>query len=97
MAVGNIEKRGENKYRLTVSGGFDCDGKRIKYRKTIMAKSEREAKKMLAIFVTEIEKGEYVDTKKMTFKELSDKWHEDYAIHNLEAKTLARYEAWYIG
>lgn len=92
MAVGNIEKRGENKYRLTVSGGFDCDGKRIKYRKTITAKSEREAKKMLAIFVTEIEKGEYVDTKKMTFKELCDKWHEDYAIHNLEAKTLARYK-----
>lgn len=92
MSVGNIEKRGENKYRLTVSGGFDCFGKRIKYRKTITAKSDREAKKMLAIFVAEIEKGEYVDTKKMTFKELSEKWYEDYAVHNLEAKTLARYE-----
>ncbi len=92
MSVGSIEKRGENKYRLTVSGGFDCNGKRIRHRKLIEAKSEREAKKQLALFVSEIEKGEYADTKKMTFKKLSEKWHEDYAVYNLEAKTLRRYE-----
>ena len=57
MAVGNIEKRGTNSYRLTVSGGSDVNGKRIKYQKTIKAKSEREAGKALAMFVADIEAG----------------------------------------
>ena len=30
---GTIEKRGENKYRLTVSAGFDADGRRIRHRR----------------------------------------------------------------
>lgn len=32
---GSIEKRGENSYRLIVSGGYDPDGKRKRYTKTI--------------------------------------------------------------
>lgn len=92
MNIGNVEKRGENRYRLTVSGGFDSNGKRIKYRRNVIAKSDREAQKQLAMFVSEIERGEYVNTQKMTYKELAEKWWNDYAVLNLEAKTLARYE-----
>ena len=58
MSLGSIEKRGEGKYRLTVSGGFDLNGKRIKKRKTIEAKNEKDAKKQLALFIAEIERGE---------------------------------------
>ena len=43
--VGNIEKRGENSYRLRVSGGYTGDGKRITYKKTIQAKNKTEAQK----------------------------------------------------
>ena len=53
--MGNIEKRGENKYRLTVSAGFKPDGSRQYIRKTITAKSEREAGKKLALFMAEVE------------------------------------------
>ena len=48
--VGNIEKRGENSYRLRVSGGYTGEGKRIIYKKTIQAKNKTEAEKELALF-----------------------------------------------
>lgn len=47
--VGNIEKRGENSYRLRVSGGYTGEGKRIIYKKTIQAKNKTEAEKELAL------------------------------------------------
>ena len=40
--VGNIEKRGENSYRLRVAGGYTGTGKRITYKKTIQAKNKTE-------------------------------------------------------
>ena len=46
--VGNIEKRGENSYRLRVSGGYTGEGKRITYKKTIQAKSKKEAQMQAA-------------------------------------------------
>lgn len=92
MSVGNIEKRGENKYRLTVSDGFDGNGKRIKYRKTITATCDRDAKKQLALFVSEVEKGQYVAPSKFTFAEFAKKWLVDYAEQNLKTKTLQRYK-----
>ena len=92
MAIGNIEKRGEGKYRLTVSGGYDHVGKRIKHRKTITAKSDKEASKQLALFIAEIEKGNYINPTGYTFKDFVKRWKTDYAETNLEAKTLYRYE-----
>lgn len=92
MSLGSIEKRGEGKYRLIVSDGVDLNGKRIKKRKTIEAKNEKEAKKQLALFIAEIERGEYIEVKNMTFKEFSLKWMENYAETNLANKTIARYQ-----
>ena len=43
--VGNIEKRGENSYRLRVSAGYTDEGKRIMYKKTVQAKNKSEARK----------------------------------------------------
>ena len=42
--VGNIEKRGENSYRLRVSAGYTDEGKRIMYKKTVQAKNKSEAR-----------------------------------------------------
>lgn len=36
--VGNIEKRGENSYRLRVSAGYTDEGKRIMYKKLFKLK-----------------------------------------------------------
>ena len=56
--VGNIEKRGENSYRLRVSAGYTDEGKRIMYKKTVQAKNKSEARKELALFISEIETGQ---------------------------------------
>lgn len=89
--AGSIEKRGENRWRLVVSGGTGPDGKRIKHTKTIQATSRREAEKELAKFVAEVEKGLYVEPSKLTFKDFVERWLRDYGESNLAPKTLFRY------
>ena len=77
--AGSIEKRGENSWRLVVSGGFGPDGKRIRHKRTIQAKSRREAEKILAQFVAEVEAGTYVAPAKMTFAEFAERFMADSA------------------
>ena len=91
--VGNIEKRGENSYRLRVSGGYTGEGKRITYKKTIQAKNKTEAQKELALFITEIETGQALSAKKMRFRDYADFWIKNYAIPNLSPKTYERYKS----
>jgi integrase len=88
---GSVENRGKGSWRLTVSMGFDQDGKRIKKQKTIKAKNKTEANKRLAEFLTEIEAGEYIDPAKMKFIDFVEEWREKYAKKHLSAKTLETY------
>jgi integrase len=76
---GTIEKRGENKYRLTVSAGFDADGRRIRHRRTITAANDREAETQLAMFIAEIEGGGYYEPSRLRFGEFARKWLKEYA------------------
>lgn len=95
MAVGNIEKRGVNSYRLTVSGGSDANGKRIKYQKTIKAKSDREAGKALALFIADIEAGKIQKESQpheMTFAEFTTLYLQNYAKTNLSGTTVSEYK-----
>ena len=91
--VGNIEKRGENSYRLRVSGGYTGEGKRIIYKKTVQAKNKTEAEKELALFISEIETGQALSAKKMRFRDYADFWINNYAIPNLSLKTYERYKS----
>ena len=91
--VGNIEKRGENSYRLRVSGGYTGEGKRITYKKTVKATNSKEAQKELALFISEIETGQALSAKKMRFRDYSDFWINNYAIPNLSPKTYERYKS----
>ena len=52
--AGSIEKRGKNSYRLTVSEGFDLNGKPMIHRKTIHG-TKKDAEIELAKFVTEVQ------------------------------------------
>ena len=90
--AGSLEKRGENSWRLIVSGGFDADGKRIKHTKTIKATSRREAEKELAKMIAEFEKGQYVNPSKLTFADFVKRWINDFAERDLAPKTLYRYQ-----
>lgn len=91
MASGSIEKRGKDKWRLTVSLGFDQDGERIRKRKTVQAKNKTEARKRLAEFIAEIEAGEYIDPSKMKFADFVEEWKEKYGKKHLGEKTYETY------
>lgn len=89
--AGSLEKRGKESWRLTVSSGFDANGKRIKYTRTTRASSKREAEKELAKFVAEVEAGTYVQPSKMTLAAFVDEWMKHYAEKQLAPKTLSNY------
>ena len=89
--MGNVEKRGNNKYRLTVSAGYKTDGTRIYIRKTITAKSEREAKKQLALFEAEVQQKNITADSNIKLKDFVRICEDNYAKVNLEAKTYQRY------
>lgn len=75
--AGSIEKRGD-KWRLTVTAGYDGSGHQIRYRKTVMADNKREAEKLLAAYVVEVNQGTaaVVGTGKMTVADFFTYWLE---------------------
>jgi len=93
-----VEKRGESSYRLTVSCGYDKQGKKLVKRKSIDLshikpnKREEEANKQWILFKDEVEKGIFLDAGKITFEDFIEKWLKDYAEHELAPKTLFRYK-----
>jgi len=88
-SAGSIQKAGENSWKLTVSGGFDGAGKRVRHTKTVHCTSELAAKKELALFVADIEKGNLSTSGKMTLIEYFAYWEENYAMSHHKKKTIA--------
>lgn len=84
--AGSIEKRGENTYRLVVSGGKNLDGTRCKKTKT-----RKDAEIALAEFITEVNRGLVPEGKSITFEEFFYIWDEKYASKELAPKTYSRY------
>jgi len=67
------------------------NGYRLRYKgksQNIKAKSDKEAGKALAAFVTDIDRGNITDISNHKFRELSDKWLKEYAEINLAASTV---------
>lgn len=87
--AGSIEKRGENPYRLIVSGGRSVDGKRKKYTKTIKidgktdAEKKRKVEKELAKFIAEVENNSFIEPYKLTLKGFAES-----ALKTMQKKTL---------
>lgn len=96
--AGSIERRGENSYRLIVSGGRTGEGKRKKYTKTIKvegkteAEKKRKCEKELAKFIAEVENNSFIEPSKLTLKDFIGKWITEYAEKNLAPKTIFRYK-----
>ena len=88
--AGSIEKRGKNSYRLTVSEGFDLDGKPMIHRKTIHG-NKKDAEVELAKFVTEVQNGLVIDGKSLKFSEFTEIWKRDYGSKELAPSTYKRY------
>ena len=88
--AGSIEKRGKNSYRLTVSEGFDLNGKPMIHRKTVHG-TKKDAEVELAKFVTEVQNGLVVDGKSLRFSEFTEIWKRDYGSKELAPTTYNRY------
>ena len=88
--AGSIEKRGKNSYRLTVSEGFDLNGKPMIHRKTIHG-TKKEVEVELAKFVTEVQNGLVIDGKSLKFSEFVEVWKRDYGSKELAPTTYKRY------
>lgn len=86
----SIEKRGKNSYRLTVSEGFDLDGKPMIHRKTVHG-TKKDAEVELAKFVTEVQNGLVIDGKSLKFSEFTEIWKRDYGSKDLAPSTYKRY------
>ena len=88
--AGSIEKRGKNSYRLTVSEGFDLNGKPMIHRKTVHG-TKKDAEVELAKFVTEVQNGLVLDGKSLKFSEFTEIWKRDYGSKELAPSTYKRY------
>jgi integrase len=91
VLAGNIIDMGNGKYRLRVSNGFDLNGKRKYYNKTVSCVSKREAEKELARFITSIEGGCTYSASKTTLNEYSQMWLQTYVMPNLSPTTYQSY------
>ena len=88
--AGSIEKRGKNSYRLTVSEGFDLNGKPMIHRKTVHG-TKKDAEVELAKFVTEVQNGLVIDGKSLKFSEFTEIWKRDYGSKERAPSTYKRY------
>lgn len=88
--AGSIEKRGKNSYRITVSEGFDLNGKPMIHRKTVHG-TKKDAEVELAKFVTEVQNGLVIDGKSLKFSEFTEIWKRDYGSKELAPSTYKRY------
>ncbi|MCU5681280.1 site-specific integrase [Bacillus wiedmannii] len=87
---GSLEKHGTN-WRMRVTVGYNEKGNPIRRSRMAVAKNKREAEKELALFIAEIEAGEYIKPQKMLFKDFVEEWKKKYAINSLSPQTYETY------
>ena len=97
--MAQYQKRGIDTYKLTVSCGFDNQGKRQRKTKTIKLSprlTEKQLQQELAVqldkFEKEVQHGTYLDGGSITLNEFSEKWIKDYAEPNLKPRTISHYK-----
>lgn len=83
-------KKRKNSYRLTVSEGFDLNGKPMIHRKTVHG-TKKDVEVELAKFVTEVQNGLIIDGKSLKFSEFTEIWKRDYGSKELAPSTYKRY------
>ena len=95
--MATIEKRGGS-YRITVSAGYNTDGKQIKKRMTwkpspgmTQRQIKKELDKQAVLFEQQVETGQFLDGS-ITFSEFAEKWFTDYAEKQLRIKTVTEYK-----
>lgn len=84
-------------FQVTVSRGYDVNGKKIRETRTFTPdptrtpkQQERDLQQFVQEFEDEIESGISQDGRKITFKAFSERWLSEYAV-NLQPGTIAKY------
>ncbi|MCL2187948.1 MAG: site-specific integrase [Defluviitaleaceae bacterium] len=91
--VEGCEYKGNNKYKMVVSSGFNAQGKRDRRSQTVTATSKRELEDMYAKFKTEVRTGLFLNNINLTFRQfIETQWLVDTETKSLAPKTLSRYE-----
>jgi integrase len=93
--VASCGMKGNNqiKKKKTVTVKVACEQKSCQgCTRTARCRCRREAEKLLAEFVIEIEKGNYIDPSRLSFTEFVERWFRDYGEKQLAPKTLYRYK-----
>jgi integrase len=97
--MASIVKR-NNSYRVTVSNGYDINGKKIVRTKTFNKpddmtdkKWEKEIQILALEFEREVENGLNINSNS-TLKEYIEKWFKEYADKQLQPTTLESYHYW---
>ncbi|OQA78688.1 MAG: putative prophage phiRv2 integrase [bacterium ADurb.Bin243] len=89
--AGSIQFRGNNRWQLIYSAGYDGNGKRIRHCKTITATSKRAAEKELVKYISEIDAGDRQVNSNIKFADFIMRWLTEYAEPNLAPKTVLGY------
>ncbi|MFC2948580.1 site-specific integrase [Virgibacillus sediminis] len=89
--MSHVERRGKNSFRLVVTIGYNEKGTPIRERKTVKAKNQTEAKKMLTMFESEILTGKYIKTENITLQRLYKEWLENVTEDDLAPRTKQEY------
>ncbi|MDA2626998.1 hypothetical protein PDQ36_27865 [Bacillus cereus] len=74
---------------MTVS--YNEKGNPIRHSKMVTVKNKLEVEKKLALFIAEIEAGEYRKPQKMLFKDFIKEWKKKYTIDNLSPQIYETY------
>ena len=96
--MASIRKR-NGSYQIIVSCGYDINGKKIIETTTFHPdssltpkKQDNAAKAFAQQFESRIRNGYAMDGRKITLKEFSVRWLEEYAKNNLQPGTVAKYK-----
>lgn len=94
--MATITKR-NNAYRITVSNGYDNEGRQKRYTMTFTPSSTmtekqaaKEAQRQAALFEERVRTGQYMDSS-IKLQEFIELWFKDYATDRLRTKTIDRY------
>lgn len=95
--MASIRERNGN-YQITVSCGYDIKGKKIVETTTFTPdpsltpkKREKAVRDFAQQFENKVKNGIAMDGRKITLKEFSDRWLEEYANINLQPETVTKY------
>ena len=95
--MSSIKRRGSS-YQITVSCGYDIQGKKLIETTTFTPdpalspkKQEKAVQEYALEFERKVKSGAALEGRKITLKEFSDRWIDEYAKINLQPGTVAKY------